>query len=115
MQRIRLFASSVFFVAFLAFQAIYPSLIWFDPSRNGFSWTMYSGASPRPSITVVFDDGSSRSIVDPLYSRNPPRVLGASVDLWRFLPPHLCARLNGAREVRTENQRLGRREVTRCP
>jgi hypothetical protein len=113
MNRLKYVSSAAFFVGYLVFQAFYPALKWFDPWRNGFSWSMYSGASPRPRATVVFEDGSTQTVPDPLYARSGARVLGASVDLWRFMPPYLCAHVKGAREVRISHA-SGRSTVTTC-
>ena len=76
---------------------------------------MYSGVSRQPAVTVIFADGSQRTVEEPLRATSQARVLSASVNLWRFLPRYLCAHWDGAREVRAVDARSGRREVTVCP
>lgn len=108
-------ASAIFFVGYVLFQIAYPSLAWFRPGSNLFSWAMFSGVSGRPAVTVIFADGSERTVEEPMRATSSARVLSASVNLWRFLPPHLCARRDGAREIHAVDARSGRREVTKCP
>jgi hypothetical protein len=115
MHRAKYLASALFFVGYVIFHAVYPLLEWIDPERNTFTWSMYSGSNPRPLAVVVFDDGSTRAIPDPLYSGRAPRVLSSAVDLWRFFPRHLCGQVENAREITLTRQSPYRVEVTRCP
>jgi hypothetical protein len=115
MPEVREILSGAFFLVFLTVQAVYPSLKWFNPERNNFSWSMYSGVDQRPTVTVVLEDGSSREIPNPASVTSPVRVFSASVNLWRTLPRYACARVNGAREVRAVHEPSGRNEVTLCP
>ncbi len=115
MARLKLAASAVFSFGYLLFHAIYPTVNWRTPSETTFAWTMFSGRSVRPTFVVTFADGSTRQFTDPLRPGSPVRTMSASVDEWRFVPPHVCTHWPGAREVRAFHSASGREEVTVCP
>ncbi len=105
--------SAVFIVGYLLFQVTYPAVAWFRADPGTFTWSMFSGKERRPTFTAVFADGSTRTVDDLFDPKSPVRVVGGSLDRWRFVPPYLCARW-GAREVRAFSAETGRSEVTWC-
>jgi len=115
MSRRRLLISGAFFVSYLTFQVVYPSLAWFLPGFDKFTWQMFSGLTETPRFSVRFDDGSTRDAGLPLRRNNPVRLFGPSVDQERFVPPRLCTIWAGARDVVIRYSRSNREVVFPCP
>jgi len=98
---LKLAASALFFVGYLILQIAYPAIPWFTGGDSAFTWRMFAGYDTEPQFTVVSDDGTARPLANLL--RSGPgsgiRVLGPEVDQRRFLPPWLCAHVNGAKSI----------------
>ncbi len=115
MHRVRLLVSGTFVVVYLTFQSVYPSLAWFFPGFDLFTWEMYAGQKETPRFIVHFDDGSTRDAGVLLRRNNIVRLFGPSVDQERFVPPRLCALWTGAREVRMHYRRTNHEVTVPCP
>ena len=116
MTRHRHFAAGAFVVVFLTIQIVYPALAWFSVDISRFSWHMYAGQSENPEFAVIFDDGTRRDFIPMMRRASPVRVLGPAVDQERFVPPFLCRRWPGVREVRVRYSWGGQVEhVVPCP
>jgi hypothetical protein len=114
LQRWRLFATGAFFFGYLLWQVLYPALSYVDPRFRWFAWNMYAGRTDVPRFTVVYEDGRTRAL-GPLTSRRASaRVYSSSVHQTRFVPPHICARWSGVREVRLHYRISGREAVHPC-
>jgi hypothetical protein len=114
MLRLKLVASGVFFVGFLGFQIVYPTLAWFLPGYTRFTWHMYAGRRERPQYAVVYTDGTRQELQDPLRPGGEILLYGPSVDEPRFVPPFICAEWEDVREVRLAYPRAGREDVVAC-
>ena len=97
-------ASGAFVIAYLAVQLGYPALAWVRPSRDAFTWQMYSGLYDRPKVAVMHSDGTVRDLG--LLSRrgSQVRVLGGFVDIERYAPKRICGLWPDAREVRVRSR-----------
>ncbi len=115
MHRVRLLASGTFVVAYLTFQSVYPSLAWFLPGFDLFTWEMYAGQKETPRFIAHFADGSTRDAGVLLRRNNPVRLFGPSVDQERFVPARLCALWAGTVEVHLHYRRTSREVTVRCP
>jgi len=115
MGRARQIASAAFFFGYLSFQIVYPTLSWFSPGFDRFTWHMYAGQREDPTFAAIFADGSRREVGDPLRRGNPVRMLGPSVDQERFVPPYLCTHWQGAVRIVMSYPRTGREEIVTCP
>lgn len=87
-------------------------LPWFLPGFSLFTWHMYAAWEEDVRFAVIFADGSRRDVGSPQKVGSPVRVLGASLDQPRFLPPWLCATWKGAERIVLINPVDGS-EVTR--
>jgi hypothetical protein len=113
-RRLPIVAAGTFFVGYLLFQIVYPMLPWFLPGYDRFTWQMYSGRNSEPLFAVVFADGSRREVGDPIKIGARVRLLGASVDQRRVLPPWLCASWEGAESIVMRSRVDGREVVVPC-
>jgi hypothetical protein len=97
-------ASGAFVIVYLTLQLGYPALAWVRPGYDAFTWHMYSGLHDRPTVAVIFADGTVRDLG--LLSRrgSPVRVLGPSVEIERYAPKRVCALWPDAREVRVRSR-----------
>ena len=112
--RLKIVASAAFFFTYLTFHLVYPTLAWFDPAYDKFTWQMYSGLGDEPHFAVVFADGSRRETGNPQKYGSPIRILGPSIDQRRVVPPWLCANWEGAQSVVVTNGITGQEDIVRC-
>lgn len=110
----RKWLSGAFFVSYLGFQVVYPTLPWFLPGYGTFTWHMYAGLDEHPRIFLRFADGSTRAVGSLLNRRAEVRLFGPQVDQERFVPPKLCMLWPDAGEIVLRYPRQGREVVVPC-
>ena len=106
-------ASGTFFLGYLGFQLVYPALSWVLPGYTAFTWHMYAGITDRPTVVVVFDDGTERNLGLLTRRGNAVRELGPSVDTERFAPGRICAVWSEVRAIKLRTR--DRATVVPCP
>ena len=113
---LKLVASALFFVSYLIVQVGYPIVPWFTGGDRAFTWRMFAGYDDEPQFTVVTGDGAVRPLANALRSGpgSGVRVLGPEVDQRRFLPPWLCAHVNGAKSIVVRDRVTPRDTVITC-
>jgi hypothetical protein len=113
--RWKLCASGLFFFAYLILQTLIPTYALFtDGWFLVVGWTMYTHLRERPGFAVVYEGGAKESLEQIQQRLGVGIIVGNKVDLARFVPPHLCASVPGAREVLIYYPRSRRKETYAC-
>jgi hypothetical protein len=113
--RWRLWASVLFFFTYLILQTLIPTYALFtDGWFSAVGWTMYTHLREKPGFAVVYDGGAKESLEQIQQRLGVGIIVGSKVDLARFVPPHLCASVPGARAVLLHYPRSRREETYAC-
>ena len=89
----RVWLSGSFFCLYVAIQVVLPTKSLFTPGQQQFSWSMYAGRIERPAFTLQFRDGTSVPLHQLPNRRRVLMLVRAEIDAARFVPPHLCSKL----------------------
>lgn len=107
-------AAAAFFWSYLVFQVVYPTLSWFLPGYDKFTWQMYAGLKPSPDFEVLRTDGSREAVGPPMKVGGKVRILGPSVDQGAVVPPWICGHWPGVEAVIVIDRPSGVEETIPC-